>query len=147
MIYDQLSHLDTYTALPGMAEVKAFLAGKDLAGLPLGRTELANGVFCTVSVSDARAEGAYECHHRYADVQIVLDGTEIINCAPTDTFPPCADFSEEKDIGFLEGRGACSVPLLLVPGMFAVFYPQDAHEPLIRVRHDKIKKIVFKLPV
>jgi len=35
----------------------------------------------------------------------------------------------------------------LLPGRFAILYPQDAHKPLIRIEADSVRKIIFKIPV
>jgi len=54
-----------------------------------------------------------------------------------------SDYSEEKDIRFFHDAAASwiSTP----PGAFCIFFPEDAHAPL--VSNGNIRKAIFKVAV
>lgn len=147
MIFDHISRLGNYTSIPGLANVADFLRGHPAETLTPGRYELPDGMWCTVSEPEMRADGPYEIHHRYADVQVLLVGSEQIDYAPVEALDKCLDFSEERDIGFIHQETEEHLGLRLYPGWFTVLYPDDAHKPLIKLEHDHIRKAVFKIPM
>ncbi len=147
MIFDTVSSMGRYRHLSGMDEVMNFMNENPLDTLSLGRYELPNGLWCTISESNAKETGAYEVHRKYADVQIVLAGSERIDWMPLEDHHMDYPFSAEDDIGFFHGESSRALSLHLLPGTFAIFYPEDAHKPLLRFQHDQIRKAVFKIPV
>lgn len=69
-----------------------------------------------------------ETHRRYADIQAVIEGEEIIEWCPAAGLVIDTPYAPENDIAFYrEASGAA--PLILRPGLFVVFYPEDAHKP------------------
>ncbi len=93
-------------------------------------------------------EARYEAHLRCIDTQLVLEGRESCHFAPLEELEPAEPFSVEKDVGFfLEPvGGGCS--LSLRPGLFALFFPRDAHKPgCVLEGGDRVRKIVIKVAV
>ena len=59
------------------------------------------------------------------------------------TLSPLDDYDEERDIQFFAGTG----DLFKIEGMFAVFFPHDAHMPSLAVQgagEQVVKKMVIK---
>lgn len=147
MIFDHVSNLPQYAGLPGMKEVIRFLEDNPPDALQCTRYELPDGMWCTVSEPELRQNGPFEVHRRYIDLQLILEGSEQIDWLPLRLHEEAFPFSTEKDIGFFEDTSTDMLPLRMLSGQFAVFFPEDAHKPLLRLQHSQVKKAVFKIPV
>jgi YhcH/YjgK/YiaL family protein len=85
-----------------------------------------------------------ECHRKYIDIQLVLEGEEemgwkaLSHCAA-----PVADYSSERDIQFFQDAPASWITT--PAGAFCIFFPGDAHAPLVAT--GKIRKAIFKIAV
>lgn len=134
MILDKLSESARYAGLhPDFARAFEFLASTSVGRLAAGRHEIdGDRLFVLIDHQDGRGhEGArLEAHRKYIDIQYTVEGMEEIGWSPLDACrPPTGGFDADKDIGFFnDDRPATwlSVP----PGLFAVFFPADAHAPL-----------------
>ena len=146
MILDAVSRLDRYAALnPLFLRAAEYLRRSDLNLMADGRYEISGeDAFLTLTRSSLRlaTEAPLEAHRLYADIQIVLSGEEgygwrsIASCtAPRGTF--CA----ERDILFYDDRP--DTFLTLRPGGMAVFFPSDAHAPLIG--SGEVRKCIVKV--
>lgn len=150
MIFDTLDRLDRYNAVhPAFPE--AFEHVKRLvAALPSpGRTTL-NEAGLTAILSDYAPRPLEACRHevhrRFIDIQLVLDGCEFIGCAPLEDAVDPTPFDVEGDIAFFSSAPAGG--FVMRPGVFAIFFPEDAHQP--GVAHNgctQVRKLVFKVPV
>lgn len=133
MIIDSLEEAARYGSLhPLFPRAFDALKGPDLASLAPGRHPLdAEGLYLVI----ARAEGAgtdgavLEAHRRYIDIQMVIEGTDLIGWRPlsacTDVRSP---YDEAKDVILYGER-----PLVWNPvggTRFAVYFPGDAHAPM-----------------
>jgi YhcH/YjgK/YiaL family protein len=147
MIIDTLEHASRYEGLhPRFKAAFDFLRNTDLATWPEGRFELAGSrLFALTQAYETKPiEGAkLEAHRTYIDIQFVVSGEEAIGYAPLTAQAPVDPFNEEKDIGFYHGDASFTT---LAAGMFAIFYPNDAHLPS-RYLHaaSPVKKIVIKV--
>ena len=126
MIIDDITHLKDYIRLlPTLKTVVGFLDSHDLQALPEGRFE-----------------AVLESHRKMIDIQIPLTGDETMGYSPLKELKP-TPYDETKDISFYK---ECSGSFVTVKkGMFAIFFPQDAHAP--GVTPTALKKAVFKIPV
>lgn len=81
MIYDKITNIGRYKGISHWLDIAvAFIEENDLAGLPDGRTAISgDDVFANVMEAEAGGgAGRYEIHKRYMDIQIDIEGTEII---------------------------------------------------------------------
>ena len=148
MIIDRLENADRYGDMhPGFAKAFAFLKRSDLAELPAERHEIdGDKLFCMISKGPGRprAEANLEAHRKYIDIQYVIAGNEEMGWKPTaDCHVVDAPYDAEKDIGFFKDAPDSwnEVPA----GSFVIFFPQDAHAPL--VGDGQIHKVVLKIAV
>jgi YhcH/YjgK/YiaL family protein len=133
--------------LPGLAEAFGFLQQADLETLPEGRHEIAGDrVYATVMRSSGRSRGIarLELHRRYADVQLVLSGADTMGWKSRGLCSqPDGVYDEGADIEFYCDRPETWVTVR--PREFALFFPADAHAPL--VSEGEIYKVVVKVAV
>ena len=148
MIVAPVANLERYAAVhPRFARAVEFIRRTDLAALAPGRHGVDGDEFyVSIDHQDGRGREAarLEAHRRYIDIQITLSGDEEIGWRPLGHCTrPSGEFSAERDIGFFDDPPDAwvSVP----PGLFAVFFPEDAHAPLGGRGH--LRKAIVKVLV
>ena len=146
MVVDELCNLEIYQpVLPELERVSAFLKREDLMSLPDGRYELQDGdgyVNLQTLQGKAPEDAVLESHKKMIDVQVPLTCDETIGYAALSRLAE-ATYDGERDIAF--HRESPDTMLAIRRGMFAIFFPQDAHAPGIAA--DTLRKAVFKIPV
>ena len=146
MIFSTLANAARYDALhPLFPRAFEFIASTDLLALHPGRYPVdGDRLFAIVEHVHGRPRevAKLECHRRYIDIQLVLAGVDEMGWRQRcDCHQPVADFSVEKDIQFF--RDAPASWIQVPPGAFCIFFPEDAHAPL--VGSGEIRKVVFKI--
>jgi YhcH/YjgK/YiaL family protein len=148
MIADLLTNAPLYTALgPRIARALEYLAATELQALAPGKHEL-DGKHLFVLVSDyttkPEAEGRWEAHRHYLDLQYMVSGIERMGVAPT-IFLREGEYQADRDIVWLEGSGDF---LTFAAGQFMILWPGDAHMPGIAVNHPvTARKVVVKIEI
>jgi len=148
MILDTLDSAARYLPLnPGFAAAFEFLARADLADLAPGRHEIdGERVFALVAKAPGRTrdQGRLETHERYVDIQYLVAGCDEMGWrAKAACSAPQDAYSAEKDVQFF--TDAPSAWVEVGPGQFAVFFPEDAHLPMISA--GELHKVVVKVAV
>ena len=148
MILATLSQSKCYATLhPLFSRAFEYMRNTDLRALSPGRhTIIGEDLFVIVEQVDGRtrAEAKLECHRRYIDIQLVLEGTDEMGWKPlVDCHQPTADFNKERDIQFF--NDAADTWISTPANAFCIFFPDDAHAPL--VSSGKIHKLIFKIAV
>jgi len=149
MILDKLENSALYAEISkNLKKGFEFLNNNNLSALEVGKYEIdGNNVFAMVSEYDSRkpVDCRLEAHHIYTDIQILVSGRELIGYETLQDQPELVPYDQEKDIVFYSGEGT---PILLEPGLFTVFFPQDVHRPCMQIDGpEKIKKVVIKVKV
>ncbi len=123
-------------------------------GFLLGITEIeGRNLYASVSEYETKSADSalFETHQEYIDVQIILSGAEIIRyCPRPDVLEDRAtEYDTEKDVEFFRQTSDRAVDLVMKPGSFAVFFPEDAHLPQLSYGKEacQVKKVVFKLSI
>jgi len=146
MIFSTISQSDRYAALhPLFPHVFEYMRSTDLLSLAPGRYPIVGEqLFIIVESVPGRTREAakLECHRRYIDIQLVLEGLDEMGWkALADCTQPVSDYSAGKDIRFFHDAPASWVAT--PPGAFCIFFPEDAHAPLVSASH--IRKAIFKI--
>ena len=149
MIADKLANSHLYLNLSsGLERGIEYLSTQDLQGLEVGRYPIeGDRVFALVQEYDSKPleEGKYETHRKYIDIQYIVSGREFIGYTNVVNLKSLDSYDGEKDIQFFAGEGDL---VRLEAGMFAVFFPEDAHMPCISVDGpEAVKKVVIKVAV
>lgn len=144
MVIDKIENLEKYASLnPLFAQAIEFLKSTDLNVHEIGKVKL-QGDDLVVNFAQARPktkeEAKLETHNRFIDIQIPLDGVEVMGYTPRADLPD-AEYNAEKDITFYPGLAESY--LTIKPGMFAIFFPEDGHAP--GVTSDGVKKVIVKV--
>ena len=146
MILDTLAQADRYSMLhPLFARAFDYLRSTDLGALTPGRHDV-EGAQLFALVEDCagrtRAEAQLECHRRYIDIQLVLAGVDEMGWRPlAECVAPSTDYDAARDIRFFDDAPASWIAT--PPGSFCLFFPDDAHAPLVSA--GRIRKVVLKI--
>ena len=148
MIVSTLTNADRYVVLhPLFARALEFMRSADLLTLVPGiHPIIGEQLFAIVekAAGRSREQAQLECHRKYIDIQLVLQGMDEMGWKPLhDCHKPAAAYSAEKDIQFF--YDAPDVWIATPPGAFCIFFPDDAHAPL--VSDGQIHKVIFKIAV
>lgn len=149
MILDNISCYESYTELNERFKLALnFINTNDIKNMEAGRYEIdGDNVFLMVVdqiAMKSKEEAFLEVHNKYIDIQMPLSGEETFgwnnrsDCSLVKT-----EFDADQDIMFFSDlpRNYINVQ----PGEFIVFFPQDAHAPL--VGNGTIKKCIIKVLV
>lgn len=135
MIYDHLDRLGQYASFsPAFAKAAAWVAATDLASLPSDGQRIAidgEAVFAIPHTYQTLAPGKeiIESHRRYHDIQILVEGEEIIRVVPADTQAPIVDpYQVEREAQF-HAPDTPGVEVPMRPGLFLFLTPTDPHGP------------------
>jgi len=148
MISDSLSHSDRYAGLhPGFAAAFKFL--RALPANPTdGRHEIDGELLFALVQSYTTTpapERKLEHHRRYADVQFLFAGEEIIEHAPLEGLKVDTPYGAEKDFGLLRDPARRSA-VILRAGEFGIYFPEDAHKPGCSIHAPApVRKVVVKV--
>ena len=132
-------------------EAYDYLTG-DPKALPDGKHQLGNGTYVALSSYDSklRKNAKYEAHIDYIDIQVILEGQEIIAVEPLEVMHqhPCLQpYNPEKDVE-LYANNLDGIDYVLNAGDYLVLNPEDGHMPGICVGGPSpIRKAVIKVPV
>jgi YhcH/YjgK/YiaL family protein len=148
VILDTLARADRYLALhPLFARAFEFLRSTDLRALAPGMHEIqGKQLFAIVEncAGRTRMEAKLECHRLYIDIQLVLEGADEMGWKPlAECVEPATDYDAARDIRFFNDAPASWIAT--PPGSFCLFFPDDAHAPL--VSDGRIRKVVVKIAV
>ena len=151
MIIDKIENLKLYESLlPKLATACDLLDAEDFSAKEPGRYDIEGDEFYyiiagyeTVPLSRCKLEA----HKKYIDLQIVLKGHEFIGYTPLQNLAVESEYDAEKDCAFYKYPEKLSL-IDFKPGMFTIFFEDDAHMPAIQAGNSQeILKVVFKIAV
>ena len=130
---------------PLFPEAFEFLLNTDLENHELGKVVLKEGD-CWVSFAQGRPKGKedakIESHNYFIDIQIPVSDGELMGYMPRVDLPE-EEYNPVKDATFY--KGLATDYLTIKKGMFAIFFPQDAHAPGVNIQG--LKRVVVKVRV
>lgn len=145
MIFDKLENLHKYTKIhPHFEKAFEFLNSTDLDALPSGRTFIeGEDIYVSAANYFTKDEGYLEGHRDHIDIQLITKGSEKIGFALMTDQVEKDPYNESRDISFYYGD--CD-HVTLVPGTFAIFFPEDLHKPgIMDKKLVEVRKIVVKI--
>lgn len=146
MIFDTLNHIDTYqNTHPGLYRALTILRDTDFSSLADGRYEVeGTELYYMLQSYETKPENLTpESHKAYADIQMMLAGSEKMGIAPLENMTGVVKAIPESDCWLHSGPVQ---HLTLTPGTFAVLFPGDAHAPGIATdTPTAVRKCVFKV--
>ena len=148
MIYDNIKNASRYAEMPRIVAALAAVERFSDPTLDLGSYPLCDGVRAVVNDYETKpydARPVFESHRVYADLQVIVSGTERILAAP-DGGIVARPYDEESDYELLD----CDerVEFTMRPGDFLYLAPGEPHCPGMAVAlSERVRKIVFKIEV
>lgn len=145
MVLDLIENYRNYAGLHPLWE-KSVQFALSLKHASVGRYEQGE-IFVLVQEGETRSleESIYETHEKYWDIQIMMEGEEIVMWQEATRLEESSPYSKDKDIAFQNGKG---IPIHIQKGMFYLVMPSDAHMPCCHMeKQSKYKKLVLKLPI
>lgn len=89
----------------------------------------------------------FESHQKYIDVQFIVEGEEIIEVDFIDNLLTVFSYDSSLDLIKYDDSSTSSI-IKLKKGDIAIFYPEDAHMPCIKINDSiKVIKTVVKVKV
>ncbi len=147
MILDKIENSSKYFSLGKRFEMGLkFLKENDLNELPEGKHEIHGAdVYIIISsyITKSPAEGQPEAHKVYVDIQYMIKGSEKIGYEYFNGQSIFKEYDPEKDFMLYDSALGS---LILNEGMFAVFFPDDIHQPGLMIGEPmNVKKAVVKV--
>lgn len=127
------------------------LASLDVQTLAPGRHELGNGNYMNVDVTQTApaAQRTMEAHRAYIDIQMVIEGSEIIGYQPIMNAGEVVEDRSAADAWFYNPSLAADTQIHMGEGTFAVFAPADGHRCLCAPDGigRPIRKVIMKIKI
>ena len=148
MILDTLINNLKYNGIhPHFPRAFDFLLNNDLATLPVGKIAL-EGNDLVVNVVDITGksvdEAKMETHLDYIDIQVPVGQPETMGWKAAQALKDITmPYDKEKDVAFYGDKA--TVLFEVQPYEFAVFFPEDGHQP--GISSGTYRKIIVKIKV
>jgi YhcH/YjgK/YiaL family protein len=149
MIYDQIKHLSTYKGISENIDAAIdYVLNNDIRHLQEGKYSIVGEVVrMEIQFYDTKdpRERSFEAHRRHIDIHFLLSGTELCYTRSLEGMEEKEPFLVEEDYGFYKDEEGICLPLSV--GMFALFFPWDAHKACCDLNGKKSRnhKIVLKI--
>lgn len=149
MIYDSIENFVRYAPkiipcsnilLPFLETVRSG-PYKEIKDMDPGLLDLRFGEYKTRNAEEI----PFESHRKFWDLQIVMEGEELVGYSPLETLRESSEYDPVNDITFYSGSGQM---FRLGKGMMMLLSPYDGHQPGVISGESPcgICKIVVKLP-
>jgi biofilm protein TabA len=152
MITSTLSQLHWYTIIsPNFGKAIQYVLATDFTALETGKYPIdGDQVFAIVNEYTTKplSECDPESHQDYADIQLMVRGSEKFGYTPLTNQMASTPYDPEKDVAFYTLPEEDLSYLTLQTGQFIIFFPTDIHQPEVFTREpDLVKKVVIKVAV
>ncbi len=151
MIYDKLENVGLYSGLGDrILAGLALLGSKTVQQAKPGRYEVdGDNLFYIVDQYDTKpqAEGRFEAHRKYIDIQYLVSGIEWIGLRPLQGLQVETPYDTGNDIEFYL-LAESMTKVVMEAGMFAIIWPHESHLPCRMLDTPQpVKKIVVKVRI
>ena len=146
MITDRIENVYKYTEIPQI--VKDFMSNLK-SDISNGKIILNDDIYVNVETYTTKSvsDGKFETHKKYADIQILVSGSENIYYCDKSALSTDILYNEEKDIEFYSDDVE-AFPHVNIDGTnFVMLLPEEAHAPQVCVNNQQsmVKKVVIKI--
>ena len=149
MIITKISRLETYVkVIPHFETLIDFLEKTGLENLTEGPIDIdGDRLFgnCFTYLADGQAGAFFETHQKYLDIHLVLENEEAMAVTSPENVSVTQKYDEEKDIELYTGKVEQLVHLRA--GECLITFPEDLHQPKVRINDEPVKKVVFKVAI
>lgn len=149
MIVTEINNLSTYVGVnPYFERLINFLKTVDLGSLPEGKIDIEGDELfgnCFSYVADGQPGDFFETHRKYLDIHLVLENTEDMAVSSVKSTTVSQPYNKENDIELYEGK--VEQLIHLKSGECLITFPEDLHQPKVRVNDLPLKKVVFKVAI
>lgn len=147
MIFDTINNFNSYVKLaPSVwSELEKFIANCT-TDTPVGRYEIdGEKVYAMIQSYNLHEFNAdkLEIHREFIDIQLLLKGAETIWYRSVDGLEQTQPYA--PDCAFFHAEKSDSVPLPMIPGYFAMFLPEEGHQPGVGNPANQVIKMVIKI--
>jgi biofilm protein TabA len=106
-------------------------------------------VFSYETIDPASSEAELESHKKYIDIHTTITKSERIDWYPAAALKIIKPYDAVEDAVYYEKQKSTCASLNMYPGIFAMFWPDDAHMPRLRTagKPELIKKAVMKVSI
>ena len=151
MVHDRIENAGLYAGLgPRFRIALEWLAANGASCAAEEPVAVADGVVARPAryVPHAPDPARFEFHRRFADVQFVAEGEEIVEVAPADALEPAVPYDPGRDIAWFSSD-TVRREVRLPAGTFVVLWPHEAHQPGISPADGarRVRKVVVKVAV
>ncbi|WP_315708584.1 YhcH/YjgK/YiaL family protein [Brenneria uluponensis] len=149
MLFGHISQSPPFPLPTALVRGLTFLRTTNFQILPTGRVDI-DGDKLYAQIIDLttqpKEQNFPEVHRRYLDIHFLVSGEEAMGYAPDSGENTIAEsLLEERDIIFYRPMENESL-LVMQPGNYAIFFPQDVHRPACIYRQEQeIRKVVVKI--
>ncbi|WP_332705661.1 N-acetylneuraminate anomerase [Plesiomonas shigelloides] len=150
MIFGHIQQPHTYAYLPAaLKQAIHYLQQTDMQSLPVGRHDIEGDLlYVNVMAFDTQPaeQKQAEVHQEYIDIQYLITGAERIGFGLENIDNPVAKAYDADNDYYLVASVRDESEVLLEPGMFAVFFPEQPHKPGCCIGQPAaLKKAVIKM--
>jgi len=144
MILDKITNFSRYAMF--FPEIAGLIENSKMLPSSIGRHPINENSYLLISEYEGTSpdQVQFECHRRYIDVQLLIQGCEKLVYADVTKLETKQPYESLTDCELLEGEGET---ITLKAGHFVVFFPGEAHKPGLKdgnkVTHNR--KIIFKI--
>lgn len=130
-------------------ELKTLHSNTSAAEKKLLNDDIILKVFENRTITQADPAAELETHRKYIDIHATLFNAERIDWYPASLLKVRTPYNEAEDTAYYERQEPAYAGIIMHHGIFAAFWPQDAHMPGLMTGNisQLIKKAVFKINV
>lgn len=147
MILDHLSRAEKYFNIhPSFKQAFDFVKKTNLHALPLGKTMIAgDDIYLIIATDEAGNERRkLETHRSYIDIQFPIEGSFPLEWHDVDSCKNIfREYDAKDDVQYYNDPPLFTIHL--IPDMFAILFPEDAHAPQPPLT--RTKKAIIKVAV
>ena len=148
MIHDRFENVDKYFPEGTLLRRAVDFAKEKAAALADGDHWLEDGVLKASLQSHSTSpaeERLFERHKDFIDVQVMIKGMERHDVTQTSDLVPNMEYDKERDLIKFHNPERFST-VILEPGYFVIYFPQDAHRPNCAVYEpERVRKVCMKV--